>query len=281
MIASFLITFRETLEAALIIGIVLAYLAKTKKTEHNKTVYSAIICAAIASAIGAFLFSALAGGFEGRAEEIFEGTSMLFASFLITFTILWMIKQKHMVVHLHKKITAAFQRQKTQTIWLFFLVFMSVFREGIETVIFLGAASFATSEGGGVTGALLGIVIASILGYIVFNASKKINIKQFFNITSVMLILFSAGMVSQAVHEFEEAKLIPAYIEHVWDINPQQNPDGTYPLFHHKGYIGALFKELFGYSGSPSLWQVVSYVLYILLIIFLWRKIESVHASQK
>lgn len=276
MISSFLITFRETLEAALVIGIVLAYLAKTKETKHNKTVYSAIACAVIASVIGAFLFNTLAGGFEGRSEQIFEGTSMLFASFLITFTIFWMLKQKHIVVHLHTKIEHALKQQ--QKIWLFFLVFMSVFREGIETVIFLGAASFATSKGDTMIGAASGIIVAIILGYFVFNASKKINIKQFFNITSVMLILFSAGMVSQAFHEFEEAKLIKTYIEHVWDINPEQNPDGTYPLLHHKGYIGALFKELFGYSGNPSLWQVSSYVLYIILIIFLWRKIESVHA---
>ncbi len=81
MISSFIITFRETLEVALIIGIILAYLIKTKKIKYNNIVYLGIVSAIIASVIGAFLFSMLAGGFTGRAEEIFEGVAMLFAAF--------------------------------------------------------------------------------------------------------------------------------------------------------------------------------------------------------
>ena len=87
MISSFIITFRETLEAALIIGIILAYLAKTKKERYNKIVYIGIISAVVASMMGAFLFNTLAGGFEGKAEQMFEGISMLFAAFLLTFMI--------------------------------------------------------------------------------------------------------------------------------------------------------------------------------------------------
>tara|TARA_Y100000310_G_C20440674_1_gene695951 strand:- start:30 stop:866 length:837 start_codon:yes stop_codon:yes gene_type:complete len=272
MISSFIITFRETLEAALIIGIILAYLIKTKKIKYNNIVYLGIVSAIIASVIGAFLFSMLAGGFTGRAEEIFEGVAMLFAAFLITFMIVWMLNQKHIVVNLHEKVDKEIDEQHRAG--LFFLVFISVFREGIETVIFLGAASFVSAENN-ILGALLGIIAAIILGYAIFVWSKNINIKAFFNVTSIVLILFAAGLVAHGIHEFQEAAVIPYVIEEVWDINPAVTTEGVYPLLHEKGIIGSLLKGLLGYNGNPSLLEVLFYVVYLVVIFFVYRRIEG------
>lgn len=269
----FIITFRETLEAALIIGIILAYLVKIKRTNYNNTVYLAIVSAIVTSILGAFLFNSLAGGFEGRAEEIFEGIAMLFAAFLITFMILWMMKQKHIVLELHNKVDAEIKEE--HKIGLFFLVFISVLREGIETVIFLGAASFAVSSENSIIGALLGIITAMILGYLFFVIGKKINIKKFFNVTSVILIFFAAGLTAHGVHEFQEAKLLPVYIDHVWDINPPLNPDGSYTALHEKGTVGSIAKGLFGYNGNPSLIEVLCYFTYLIIAFAWWRKIEK------
>ena len=274
MISDFIITFRETLEAALIVGIILAYLVKTKRIRYAPVVYIGIGTAVVASIISAFLFSALAGGFEGRAEEIFEGISMLVAAVLITFMILWMLRQKHIVVDLHKKVDSQISQQ--QRLGLFFLVFISVFREGIETVIFLGAAAFAAGDQS-LVGALVGMIAAIALGYVIFVAGKRLNIKKFFNITSVLLILFAAGLVAHGVHEFEEAKLLPETIEHVWDINPPQNPDGSYPALHEKGAIGSILTGLFGYNGMPCLLEVIAYIGYLVLIIILWKNIDRIH----
>ncbi len=275
MISSFIITFRETLEAALIVGIILAYLIKTKREKYNNVIYLGIASAIVGSIIGAFLFNALAGGFTGRAEEIFEGIAMLFAAFLITFMILWMLKQKHIVLDLHRKV----EREVTEQhkLGLFLLVFISVLREGIETIIFLGAASFISTAKNSLIGALLGIIAAIILGYAMFIGSKKINIKTFFNVTSIILILFAAGLVAHGVHEFQEAKILPTYIEHVWDINPPLNLDGSYPLLHENGVIGSVAKGLFGYNGDPSLLEVFAYIAYLVLIIFLWRNLDKIH----
>lgn len=275
MISEFIITFRETLEAALIVGIILAYLVKTKRTKYNNIVYIAIGSAIATSIIGAFLFNSLAGGFTGRAEEIFEGIAMLFAAFLLTFMILWMMKQKHIVSDLHKKVDT--ELKEGHKVGLFSVVFISVLREGIETVIFLGAASFVATTENRIIGASLGIIAAIILGYFIFVASKKINIKKFFNITSVLLILFASGLVAHGVHEFQEAKIIPTYVEHVWDINPALNPDGSYPALHENGSIGSILKGLLGYNGNPSLIEILSYIVYIILIIILWRNIEKIH----
>lgn len=275
MISSFIITFRETLEAALIVGIVLSYLVKTKRERYNNIVYIAVVSAVVASIIGAFLFNSLAGGFTGRAEEIFEGVAMLFAAFLLTFMILWMMKQRHIVIDLHRKVDTEIQEQ--HKFGLFLLVFISVLREGIETVIFLGAASFVAARENSIGGALLGIIAAIILGYFLFVAGKKLNLKKFFNVTSIILILFASGLVAHGIHEFQEAKILPTYVEHVWDINPPTNPDGSYPALHEKGSVGIILKGLLGYNGDPSLIEVLSYIAYIILIIFLWRNIEKIH----
>ena len=274
VLSSFIITFRETLEAALVVGIILAYLIKIKQEKYNNVVYLGIISAVIASIIGAFLFTTLAGGFTGRAEEIFEGAAMIFAAFLITFMIIWMLNQKHIVVNLHKKVDK--EVGEHHRAGLFFIVFTSVFREGIETVIFLGAASFASAENN-IFGASLGIIAAIILGYAMFIWSKKINIKAFFNITSILLVLFAAGLVAHGVHEFEEAGLLNPIIEHVWDINPAAPlaEKGIYPTLHENGMIGSFLKGMFGYNGNPSLLEFLFYIGYFVLILLIYRRIEN------
>lgn len=265
MISSFIITFRETLEAALIIGIVLSYLVKTRQIKYNNIVYLGVISGIIASFIGALLFVNLAGGFTGRAEQIFEGVTMLIGALLLTSMILWMMKQKHVARELEHKVDQ--ELTEAHRFGLFTLVFISVLREGIETVIFLAAASFISTDNN-LIGALAGIIIAILLGYAIFVGSMKINLKKFFNVTSVLLIFFAAGLVAHGIHEFEEAKIIPTVIEHVWNINP---------ILNENGYIGSILKGLFGYNGNPSLTEVLSYIIYLFLVFALWKNIERVH----
>jgi len=92
---------------------------------------------------------------------------------------------------------------------------------------------------------------------LLFKSLIRLNIGQFFRVTSVILVLFAAGLVAHGVHEFNEAGLIPAVVEHVWDVNPILNEDST---------VGALLKALFGYNGNPSLTEVVAYMLYFVLL---------------
>ena len=275
MIASFIITFRETLEAALVVGIVLSYLVNTQRTQHNKVVYIGVASAIVVSLIGAYLFNVLAGGFEGRAEQIFEGASMLFAVIMLTYMILWMMNQKHIATELHQKVEIELNEQ--HKVGLFLVVFASVLREGIETVIFLGATTFVSAGQNNILGALLGIATVIIIAYFIFIAGKKINIKIFFNITSVFLILFAAGLVSSSIHEFQEAGILPEAIEHVWNINPQVNSDGTFPLMHQEGSIGSILNSLVGYDASPSLLQFIGYLAYISLIMISWINIRRIH----
>lgn len=269
MLPSFIITFREALEAALIVGIIFGYLLRTKQTEYYNVVYIGIVSGIVASIIGAFLFLKLAGGFTGKAEQIFEGIMMFFGALLLTTMILWMMKQRHITMELEHKL--AVEIAKAQKVNLFFLVFIAILREGIETVIFLGAASFVSPDDN-LIGASAGIIGAVLLGYAIFVGSMKINLRSFFNITSILLILFAAGLVAYGVHELQEAKILPTLAEHVWDINPPVNPDGSFPLFHEKGYLGSVLKGLFGYNGNPSLLEVLSYSAYLVFVCILWWK---------
>lgn len=272
MIPSLLITLRETLEAALIICIVFSYLKKTNQQKYYKAVTWGALTGVALSIIGAAIFEVVAGGFTGKAEELFEGVTMLIGAALLTTMILWMMKQSRVAENIEK--LAKFEINKYQQVGIFGLILFAVLREGIETVIFLKAVSFTGSDHNFI-GALLGIGIAILLSYLVFISSMKINLQKFFTITSIILILFAAGLVAHGVHELQEAGALPIVNEHLWDINPPIEAEGVYPLLHEKGNLGSIAKGLFGYNGDPSLIEVLSYVFYIVLTSILWYHIKK------
>ena len=248
---TFIITFRETLEAALVVGIILVYLIKIQKTKYNRFVWAGTLSAIGASVVAAVLFSKFAGGFEGRAEQLFEGTTMLAASLLLTTMILWMLKQKHYIAE-HIKAQVSKHIEAEYEIGIFALAFLMVFREGVETVIFLNATAFIGQFD--FLSGVVGIIVAVGLGYVIFAGIKRVDLKHFFSVTSVLLILFAAGLVAHGVHEFEEAGVVNPIKEHVYDINH---------ILNEKGTFGGFLKALFGYNGNPSLMEVISYLGYI------------------
>ncbi len=269
MLAGFIIMFRETLEAALIVGIILSFLLKTDQKVYFKTVIFGSITGIALSIVIAYLFKMFAGGFSGRNEELFEGITMLFGAFLLTTMILWMMKQRNITRDIEKRVSTSISR--TRGIGLFFLVFIAIIREGVESVIFLAAARFATAENN-LIGALIGVAAAIILGYIIFLSSLNFNVKSFFAITGIILILFAAGLVAHGVHELQEARVIPQLVEHLWDINPSVRPDGSYPILHENGYVGSILKGLFGYNGNPSLLEVIGYLAYVGFIVSVYSR---------
>jgi high-affinity iron transporter len=196
---------------------------------------------------------------------------MIFGAFLLTTMIIWMFNQKNIAKDLENRVVV--EVSKTHKLGLFFLVFISILREGIESVIFLSASRFASGKSN-LIGATLGILTAIVLGYLIFISSIKINIRKFFVITSIVLILFAAGLVALGVHELQEAQIIPLVAEHVWDINPTVNLDGSYPLLHEQGYVGSILKGLFGYNGNPSLIEIIGYVSYLAFVFIVWIKMR-------
>ena len=266
MLESFLVTSRETLEASLVVGIVLAYLNRTNNQTYRKTVYYGIIFGILTSVIAAFIFTFFAHGFEGRAEQIFEGTTMMIGSFLLTTMILWMMRQRHISKEIEGKVEKHLLSAQPlfSHVGIFMLIFIAIIREGVETVIFLNAINYAS--GVNFFGGTLGIIAAIVVGYLFFIGFKKINLKKLFSISSILLILFAAGLVAHGVHEFEEAGLVSGIIAPLFDINH---------ILNEKGIIGSFLKGLFGYNGNPSLLEVIAWVSYLGVIFYLYKRIES------
>ncbi|MCJ7738370.1 MAG: FTR1 family protein, partial [Anaerolineae bacterium] len=99
--------------------------------------------------------------------------------------------------------------------------------------------------------------IAILVGRLVFAAGRQLDIRRFFQVTSVLLILFAAGLLAHGVHELQEARLLPTLVEHVWDVNQIIDENST---------LGAFLKALFGYNGNPSLIEVLSYLAYFIAV---------------
>ena len=253
MLASFLLSLREGLEAALIIGIVLGVLLKIKRTELNKTVWLGTGVAIAMSLVAAIGLNLLGMEFEGQGEQIFEGVAMLLAAGVLTWMIFWM---HNSAVNLRSEIEAKTQdavHRKGQNA-LFALAFLAVFREGIELSLFLLAVQEASSPAQTLIGALTGLAGAAILGWMLFTSTRKLNLRNFFRVTNVLLIIFAAGLVAYGVHEFNEAGIIPPVIEHIWDING---------ILNEKSELGLVLKALVGYNGNPSLTEVIAYFGYL------------------
>ncbi len=256
MLGSFLITLREGLEAALIIGIILAYLARTDNRQGFKSVWLGVSFAVLGSLIAGAGIYLLAGEFSGQAEEIFEGLAMFVAVGVLTWMIFWMRKQAADIkVHLHAQIQSVLT--SGSSLGLVLLAFVVVVREGIETVLFLFAATrVAESPLSFTLGGLLGLVIAIGIGYSIYKGTSRLNLRAFFNVTSIVLIAFAAGLLAHGIHELQEAGIIPIVVEHVWDINH---------ILPEKSTFGRFLTAIFGYNGNPSLVEVVAYPLYLIL----------------
>lgn len=256
MLASFLLSLREGLEAALIIGIVLGALLKLKRTDLNGVVWRGAGLAVLLSILAAVLLNMLGLKFEGRAEELFEGIAMLLAAGVLTWMIFWMQDHgRNLKNEIEQRTTlaAAGRSQKA----LFALAFLAVFREGIELALFLLAAGLTSSPIQTLAGAILGLLGAVLLGWGLFTSSMRLSLSGFFKVTNVLLIIFAAGLVGLGVHELNEAGVIPSMIDHVWDING---------FLNDKSEMGLLLKALVGYNGNPSLTEVLAYAIYMVAL---------------
>ena len=201
---------------------------------------------------------------------------MIVGALLITTLIFWMMRRRDIIKSLESSV--AQHVAEAHELGIYLLVLVSVLREGIETVLFLQAASLVSTDQN-LLGALLGIIIAIVLGYGIYSGSLHIKIKQFFTITGIILMLFAAGLFAHGVHELQEAGYITVFTQEVWDINPTLLADGSYPLLHENGYIGSFFKGLLGYNGNPSLLEMLTYLIALGTIGILWWKVTKTPSS--
>jgi high-affinity iron transporter len=256
MLSALLITLREGLEAALIVGIVLSVLRRLGKTDRGGWVWAGVGAAIAVSALAALVFGRLGLVLAGRGEAIYEGIAMLLAAGVLTWMIFWMQRESRQIkTSLEQRTRQALSGHSGQM--LFGIAFVAVVREGLETALFLAAAALSATASQTLLGALAGLGIAVLLGWSLYATGHRLNLRAFFGVTSLLLILFAAGLLAHGVHELQEAALLPALVEHLYDVNP---------WLDEKGVVGSLLVALLGYNGNPSLLEALVYGGYLAVV---------------
>ncbi len=257
MLSALLIALREGLEAALIVGIVLGYLQRTGHRDRMLYAWAGVAAAALLSAVFAIGMRVIGAELQTPYEQMFEGTTMLLAVGVLTWMIFWMRYQARFIkTDLERKVQSAVTGG---AYWgIFALTFLAVFREGLETALFLAANAFAADVLGTVAGTLIGLALASIAGVLIYVYAVRLDMRIFFDITSLFLVIFAAGLLAHGVAEFQEIGWLPILTNAAWDTKAMLSNDST---------LGSILRSLVGYNDQPSLLEVATYIGYWVIVL--------------
>lgn len=253
MLPAFLITFREVIEASLIVATILGILSKLNQKKGIQTVWFATITASLSCVL--LLVAGSVFGFQvqkvysGRVEEFIEGILMMVSAFFITWAVFFLHKYfSRYKVQLLKKVQETVEKEEQKG--LFVLAFTAVFREGIEIVLFLTTIYFSSNPPQIFTGFSLGMVGGLAISLALFSATVRLPVYQAFRVTSGMLILFAAGLLARGAHEFAEAGVIPELSKF------------TLPLLPHNSFAGDIIASIFGVTKHMDGLQIALYLGY-------------------
>ncbi len=265
MLGQYLITFREMLEAALIISIVIAYMALTNKRHLVRYIWWGVALAVAASILAGLMVASFYGGLPEATVKLFEGVAALIAVAVLTTMIIWMaLKGSRMEEDIRRRTTEVVERGAVTGLVAF--AFIMVFREGFETVLFL--TPFATSDPTGTAyGLLLGIASALVISFAIFKLGMRINLRSFFYLSSILLVLLAAGLAGYGVHELlEYREEVGAQVGWAGEYAYQLDISRDSP-FHHKGTVGSVFAVMFGYSVKMEWARVLVHVTYLAIFL--------------
>lgn len=252
--ATFVVTLREAFEAALLLGLMYAYLERVGARQHYGWVTGGGALGLVASLAAGLGVSFASGPLLDLGPDLVAATVIFVAVALITWHGWWMRQHARALQgDLQRRIDDA---RASQRLWIVGLVaFTGVFREGAETVLFLwGLMSQTTVTGiGGVAGGLLGVGVAAGLGWAMFRGGRQLNARGFFTVTSVLLLVIAAGLFSNGIGRLIGLGFLPSS-EPAWD---------TSWLLDDDSIVGGFFGGLVGYRARPSLLEVLGYVGYL------------------
>lgn len=263
MLGSYLIFFREALEASMICSIMLAYLKQIGRTDRFKDVWFGIGAAILVASIGGYIVYRILRNYDGSIlQSEIESITYLIAGIILTYMTFWMQRQgRDMRRRLQEQMSGALSSGTLLTIAL--IAFVTVGREGLETVIFMIAIAFQTSPLLLTFGAALGVISGLTLSYFIYIAGRKIDLKRFFTVMGSLLMLFAAGLFADAIQNWQTLGWLPSFGHPLW------NSSG---LLSQSSTLGDILHSFFGYSDSPSLLQSFVYLVYLALMITLfWR----------
>jgi high-affinity iron transporter len=268
---------REGVEAALILAIICAYLAKTGNRRYFPRVFLGAGLALGSSALLGIALFLTVGSFQEPYEQLFEGLTMIAAAAVVTWMLFWMRRQAASVRGaLQSAVDRAIDHGSATALAV--LAFIAVIREGVETALFLtGQAAAASAEGGAgwvLLGAVIGLAIAALLGVGFYHGSRRLNLATFFRWTGVALVFIAAGLLSHAVHEFIEIGVVTIGTQTLFDISTilPHDPSGG-------SILGQLLNAMFGYTSTPEVTTFVVWLTYVVVVLALYlRPVKRVAA---
>lgn len=258
--ASFLITLREGLEIALIMSILLAYLNTIGRRDRHGSVWAGALSAAAVSIAAGLAIFLTSGALSHTAQEAFEGIVSFLAVGVLTWMIFWMRRQARFIKgELQKKVDVAVASSSVAALGL--LAFFVVLREGLETALFLFATFRAATAGStamALLGAVLGLAVAAVLGYLMYRGGVRLNLRTFFKVTGALVLLVAAGLLASGIHELQEIGWLPLGTGTAFDISGVMPDSGP----------GLPLRALFGYNADPSWLEFLFWAGYLLAVGF-------------
>ncbi|MEX2279418.1 MAG: iron uptake transporter permease EfeU [Acidimicrobiia bacterium] len=251
---AFLLMLREGVEAALIVGILLAYLSRLGRHDEKKWVWNGVWAAVLVSVVAGVIVFATIGSLEGRSEEMAEGVVAVAAAGLLTWMIFWMGRRARSIrLGLEAQVDEALAADSLRGLAV--VAFVSVLREGLESALFLLSTTVGEASAvAKLVSGLAGIAAAAALGYLIYRGSHRLNIALFFRVTGILIVLFAAGLIAKAIHEFQEVGILGTTREHLWNLGV---------LDPETSLAGEFLSSLFGWSPSPSLEMIFGYLLFL------------------
>ena len=304
----FIITFRETLEAALIVGIIYTVISKQGLKREVNQLWYAVVASVVASVMVAFFLNGIKDSIGNESiEKLVEAILMFITAGLLWYVTFWLAKQVSNKKVLEGQAEAAME---TAGWGVFFLVFFAILREGFETAIFL-MGSFSVLGTFSYVGFFSGMILAVILGYLVVVQGRRVDLTKFFQVTTFLLAIFASGMVAYGSHEAEEFLVKGDHLEwvgledktledgtivlaknqitRVWNVHKPTKTleEGQNAMFysfnlygkekyshllHDKGRVGVFLKGFMGYNSNPNWPEFILWMISLIFGISLWRK---------
>ena len=262
MIPTFVIFLREGVEASMIVAILLAYLDQVGQRRHFRDVFLGVGAAMVLVVGGGVAAYFVIEQYDGSTvQTVFETCTYLVAAAVLTYMTFWMqAHSRTMTADLRARSDAALEGKARWGLGL--LAFQAVGREGLETMVFTLAIVFASTRqaatpvhgGGLLIGALLGLAVALAIAYAIFKLGRRLNLGLFFRVIGLVLMVFAAGLLADAVENMQQLGWLPFLDQTLWDSSRYVSESSS---------IGDVFHSLLGYADHPTVLQAIVWVTYL------------------
>ena len=271
MLATLVIFLREGVEASMIVAILLAYLNRIGRREYFRDVFLGVGAALILAAAGGAVAYETIRSYDGsRVQTIFETVTYLVAAVVLTYMTFWMRKHaRSLSKELRARADAALDGRARWGLAL--LAFQAVGREGLETVVFTLAIIFSTSTAGALGGAAIGLAGSLVIAFVIYRLGHRLNLGRFFTVIGLLLMVFAAGLLADAVENLQQLGWLPVLTTPMWHSARLLSEDSSF---------GDVLHSFFGYSDAPTPLQLLIYAGYLAIVIITFVGVRARLASR-